>query len=448
MTAWRASNATRRARKKKMTMTNNEFRIKRIDLEPIKILFSFWLMLIATPGFSAKLDVRADASFYSWRPSGDEAKAINQLTQDVRIRLQRILESDLSLRLNLSNRTFLNGTASHIRVREAYIDWQNPLPKMAFKIGRYYPLIGSSTGMLDGLDLNVRASSNLLLGGFVGLAPEYYRPYGKTHFDHFRAGAGFLYNNLPKFRLESYVAYELYKGKTYGQTLGFSGYISPISRLTSYNYAKIDLHHRKLSSFIVHAEYELTSILSVFSEYSYRAPLIGPIRDTQVARSDYNRPKGRSALFRLPVYREMSFGVDLRVLSAFSLRAEGGRDITWGREASIGAFRLTSFDFLRTGFDVFVGYRIRNRKDSMRRIYSGTISRSIGKKLVIEGNSSHIQYQFTKSLNEYHTQIVGFNAIYRLLHNIDISLDIEGTRHGKDFSDIRIFTNVGYATGL
>ncbi|MFQ6041368.1 MAG: hypothetical protein ACE5PV_10970 [Candidatus Poribacteria bacterium] len=404
------------------------------------VLFSFWLMLIATPGFPAKLDLRADASFYSWRPSGDGANSVNQLTQDVRIRLRRILKSDLSLRLNLSDRNFLDGSASQMRIREASIDWQNPLPRMAFKIGRCYPLIGSSTGMLDGLDLNLRASSNLLFGGFAGFAPEYHRPYGRTHLDHFRAGTGLLYNNLPKLRLESYAAYELYKNKTYRQILGFSGYISPISRLTSYNYAKIDLHHRKLSSFISHIECELTPILSVFSEYSYRAPLIGPTMDTQVALTDYTH--------RLPVYREMSFGMDLRVLSAFSLRAEIGRDTTWGRKAKNGAFRLTSFNFLHTGFDVFAGYSLRNRRDSMRKIYSATVSRSIGKGLVIEGNFSHLRYRFAKSPNEYRTQRVGFNAIYRILHDIDISVEIERARHGKDFSDIRIFTNVGYAVGL
>ncbi|MBM3239565.1 hypothetical protein FJZ31_25005 [Candidatus Poribacteria bacterium] len=388
--------------------------------------------------FASKVDVRADASFYSWRSSGDSVNAINQLTQDVRIRWQRIVESDLSLRLNLSNRTLLDGTASYLRIREAFIDWQNPRTRMAVKIGRCYPFIGSSTGALDGLDLTVKAASNLRFGGFSGFAPEYLRPYGKTHLDHFRTGLGLLYNNLPRFRLESYIAYELYKGKTYRQIFGFSDYISPFARLTSYNYTQIDLHQRKLSSFIAHVEYELTSPLSVFSEYAYRAPLIGPISDTQTAQTDYHR--------RLPVYREMTVGIDLRILSAFRLRVAGGSDTTWGRNALIGNLRLTSFDFLRTGFDVFAGYRIRNRQDNTKSIYFITIGRSIGKKLVIEGNFSYLQYQFVKSLSEYRSQIVGFNAIYRILHNIDISFDIESTRHGKDFSDMRIFTNVGYAT--
>ncbi len=143
----------------------------------------------------------------------------------------------------------------------------------------------------------------------------------------------------------------------------------------------------------------------------------------------------------------VSFGVDLRVLRLLRLRAEGGGDRILGSDALMGNLRLSALDFLHTGLDVLAGYRIRSRKDSMREIYSITVSRSIGRRVTVEGDFSQLQYRFDRVINEYHTQSVGLNVSYLLYRSIDISLDVESTRHEGDLRDVRVFAGVGYALG-
>ncbi len=70
-----------------------------------RFIFLFWLMLIAASSSAAELDLRTNTSFYSWQPLGDSGNSVNQLTQDIRLRLS---ESDLSLRLNLSDQIDLD----------------------------------------------------------------------------------------------------------------------------------------------------------------------------------------------------------------------------------------------------------------------------------------------------------------------------------------------------
>ncbi|MCG8606452.1 hypothetical protein MJD09_15895 [bacterium] len=406
------------------------------------------LAFLSSQGWSQSLSARFSTSFYTWERFVSESESQNHLRvyQTARLTIGRLANNRLSFYLFGQGSQDIAESADadpSVRLYNAYFQWRERRGIFErIKLGRQRIYSGVAYGTIDGIDLGLRMTKHLKVGGFAGLLvlPSNeieVSDWDDSHTFGLRAstrdllGAKILVSYMQRNRRPAaYTApgvftQRILKFESLAQRLvGIDVYRRFGARLSAYGRFDYDLEQERMRRGHLELRLKATTKWEFSTEFFHRAPLIA-------ANSIFT-------VFEQNTTQDITFRTSYRL------------DQDWFLSGNAGLVRYEGDETVRFGLGLrfkygYLGYNFRRGYGGQNNGAHAALNYPLTPRIGLIASTSLSRYRLfdeSASDNTSLTGSVGFN--YRPSQLFSVDFLGQGVRNRFLSNDFRFFLKANY----